>query len=123
MTGNIRYAGAAQRTVELFYPQMEQHVAGFAALGIALSEQLVPPSLLVLRGRGADLDRWRDELAGEYLPAAMVVALPDGVAGLPAALDKPRRPEPVNGWLCRGVTCLEPIADLVQLRTTLKEPT
>jgi len=123
MTGDARYAGAAQRTVELFYPQMQQHVAGFAALGIALSEQLVPPAVLVLRGRGAELARWRDELAGEYAPGAMVLALPDGMAGLPAALDKPVRPEPVNGWLCRGVTCLEPIGDLVQLRTTLKEPT
>ena len=36
-------------------------------------------------------------------------------------LDKPARPEPVNGWLCRGVTCLQPIGDLVNLKEALKE--
>src|SRR5207302_936545 len=43
------------------------------------------------------------------------------LAGLTAALDKPARPEPVNGWLCRGVNCLLPISDLVDLRRTFKE--
>jgi len=51
----------------------------------------------------------------------MVVAIPDGMAGLPSLLDKPARPEPVNGWLCRGVTCLAPIDDLVNLKNALKE--
>jgi len=41
---------------------------------------------------------------------------------LPPALDKPQRPEPVNGWLCRGVTCLAPISDLARLRQACKAP-
>ena len=36
-------------------------------------------------------------------------------------LAKPLRPEPVNAWLCRGVTCLEPMSDLVDLKKTLEE--
>jgi hypothetical protein len=40
---------------------------------------------------------------------------------LPALLDKPRRAGPVNAWLCRGVTCLEPMSDLVNLKQALKE--
>jgi hypothetical protein len=51
----------------------------------------------------------------------MVVGVADGAQGLPAALDKPARPGAVNGWLCRGVTCLEPVADLVHLKKMLKE--
>jgi hypothetical protein len=50
-----------------------------------------------------------------------VLAIPDGTGGLPALLDKPARPEPVNGWLCRGVTCLSPMSDLVNLKNALKE--
>ena len=57
----------------------------------------------------------------EFLPDTELLALPDGLSGLPPLLDKPRRPEPVNAWLCRGVTCLEPISDLVHLKTILKE--
>ncbi len=51
----------------------------------------------------------------------MVLAIPDGTAGLPPLLDKPARPGPVNGWLCRGVTCLPPMGDLVELSNSLKE--
>ena len=121
MTGDNRYASAAEGAVALFYPQMREYAGGFAAMAIALSEQLTPVKLLVLRGHGEALGRWRDELAREYLPDALVLALPDGVAGLPAALDKPKRAQPVNGWLCRGVMCLEPISDLVQLKAACKE--
>ena len=121
LTGETRYSAAAERTVALFYPQMREYPAGFAAMTSALSEQLTPPKLLVLRGRGEKLGRWQDELARQYMPEGMVLALPDGLEGLPAALDKPRRAEPVNGWLCRGVICLEPISDLVQLMNACKE--
>ena len=121
LTGDERYARAAERTVALFYPQMRDYPAGFAAMAIALSEQLSPPSVLVLRGRGAELGRWQEELAREYLPDGVVLALAEGQTGLPAPLDKPSRPEPVNGWLCRGVTCLSPISDLIQLKAACKE--
>ena len=121
LTGEMRYQRAAERTLELFYPTMRQHPGGFASLAIALAEQLEPPAVLVLRGRGPELERWRDRLAAEYLPDTMVLAIADGRAGLPAPLDKPARPEPVNGWLCRGVTCLEPVNDLVELLSLSKE--
>ena len=121
LTGEARYARAAERTAALFYPQMRDYPAGWATMTIALTEQLAPPKLVVLRGRGEELVRWRDELAREYLPDAMVLALPDAMPGLPATLDKPRRAEAVNGWLCRGVMCLEPMSDLIQLKTACKE--
>jgi uncharacterized protein YyaL (SSP411 family) len=107
--------------VALFYPQMRDYPAGFAGMAIALSEQVAPPNVLILRGEGAELEHWRDEFAREYLPDAAVLALPYSVGGLPAALDKPRRPEPVNGWLCRGVMCLEPSSDITHLKTACKE--
>jgi hypothetical protein len=36
-------------------------------------------------------------------------------------LDKPARPGPVNGWLCRGVTCLPPIAALAELKEACRQ--
>ena len=120
LTGEDRYAHAAERTVALFYPAMRDYPAGYAAMIMALAEQLVPPKMLVLRGRGPELERWRDEFAREHLPDGMVLAVPDGVR-VPTPLDKPRRPEPVNGWLCRGVICLEPLSDLIQLKAACKE--
>ena len=48
----------------------------------------------------------------------MVLALPSQLQGLPASLDKPAA-EKVNAWVCRGVTCLAPIADREQLKLTI----
>jgi hypothetical protein len=107
LTGEPRYARAAERTLQLFHPLMRGHPAGFASMVIALDEQLAPPSLVKLRGESSALAAWREALARSYLPAAMIVAIPG--AG------------PVNALLCRGVTCLEPIFDLVDLQNALKE--
>jgi uncharacterized protein len=121
MTGEERYARAAERTVALFYPALHDHPAGFATMTIALSEQLRPPKLLILRGGEPDLSQWAGELARDYAPDLQLAAIADGVPALPQPLDKPRRAGPVNGWLCRGVICLEPMSDLVQLRSACKE--
>ena len=121
LTDRERYATAAERTLELFYPMMRDSPAGYGAMTIALDEHLQPPGVLVLRGRLEAVAGWRAELAREFLPDTTVLAIADSLSGLPPALDKPARPEPVNGWLCRGVNCLLPISDLVDLRSTLKE--
>ena len=121
ISGQERYGHAAERALELFYPAMVEYPAGYAAMALALDESLSPPGTLVLRGSQAALPEWQAALAGEFLPDVTVLGIPDGTAGLPETLDKPARPEPVNGWLCRGVTCLAPIGDLVNLKKTLKE--
>jgi uncharacterized protein YyaL (SSP411 family) len=121
ITGEPRFARAAERTLELFYPQMRDYPAGFGAMAIALDEMLHPPRTLILRGRDEALPAWQAELAREFLADVTVLAVPDGTHGLPALLDKPARPEPVNAWLCQGVTCLAPMPDLVNLKKTLKE--
>ena len=121
ITGEERYARAAERTLELFYPQMRDYPAGFAATAIALAEALQPPRTLILRGQAEALPGWQAELAREFLPDLTVLALPDGLPGIGALLDKPPGPEPVNAWLCQGVTCHAPMSDLVHLKKTLKE--
>ena len=121
LVADDRYARAAERTLELFYPQMRAQPAGFAAMAIALEEHLKPPRTLILRGKAQALPAWQDALAQEFLPDLAVLAIADGMDA-PAVLDKPARPEPVNAWLCRGVTCLAPVTDLVKLKKMLKEP-
>jgi uncharacterized protein YyaL (SSP411 family) len=121
LTGEQRYARAAKRSLRLFYPEMHAHPAGFAAMAIALDEHLRLPRTLILRGKEKALGAWQAALAEEFLPDVTVLAIPDAEPGLPSVLDKPARPEPVNAWLCRGVTCLAPMADLVNLKKTLQE--
>jgi uncharacterized protein YyaL (SSP411 family) len=121
LTGDERFARAAERTLELFYPAMQERPAGFAQLALALEELLVPPAVLILRGEPPALQEWSAALAREYLPGMLCIAVENKAAGLPPVLDKPSRPEPVNGWLCRGVSCLAPISDLEALRSACKQ--
>ncbi len=121
LTGEDRYARAAERTLELFYPALRDHPAGYAQLCIALEERLTPPSVLVLRGEPGAVSHWGSELAREYVPATLVIPVADAATGLPPPLDKPMRPGAVNGWLCRGVTCLAPISALEELRAACKQ--
>jgi uncharacterized protein YyaL (SSP411 family) len=121
LTGEQRYVHAAERTLQLFYPAMRDHPGGFAMMAIALDEYLAQPKTLILRGKDDAVRAWQGDLAGQFLPDTAVLAIADGTPGLPALLDKPPRPQPVNAWLCRGVSCLEPISDLVHLKQVLKE--
>jgi uncharacterized protein YyaL (SSP411 family) len=121
ITGEGRYGTPSERTLALFYPVMRENPGGFAALAIALRERLEPPSTVILRGRQSAVREWAKALGGEYRADTMVFAIPDACDGLPAVLDKPARPEPVNGWLCRGVVFLEPFTDLPKLKAACKE--
>ncbi len=122
LTGEDRYASAAERTLELFYPSMRDYPAGFGMLGIALAEAVTPPAVLVLRGQAGGIGAWSESLARQYVPDLTVLAIPDGAAGLPPALDKPRREAPVTGWLCRGAVCFEPSSDLDSLKRSMIAP-
>ncbi|MCD6040870.1 MAG: hypothetical protein K0R40_473 [Burkholderiales bacterium] len=121
LSGEERFGRASERTLRLFYPAMRDTPGGFAMMAIALDEHLSAPKTLVLRGAAGPLRAWQDELAREFLPDTAVLAVPDGASGLPPLLDKPRRPQPVTAWLCRGVACLEPIGDLAQLKNALRQ--
>jgi uncharacterized protein YyaL (SSP411 family) len=119
ITGETRYARAAERTLALFYPSMRDHPAGFAMLVIALEEQLEPPATAILRGAEPTLAAWSQAMGREYLPGTMVLALPEGSQDLPPVLDKPASAS-VNAWLCRGVTCLPPIDSVDALKKACK---
>ena len=121
LTGEERYREAAERALEMFYPTMREYPAGFGSLMIALEESIAPPTTVILRGEPGALAEWSRELAREFWPSTMVLAIREGVEGLPPVLDKPVDNHPVNAWVCQGVTCLLPISDLETLRNTCKQ--
>jgi len=120
ITGDARYARAAERTLALFLPAMREHPQGSAMLVIALEEQLEPPATVIVRGAEPALASWVQAMGREYLPGTMVLAVPEGLRDLPPVLDKPASVS-VNAWLCRGVTCLPPIASVDALKKACKE--
>jgi len=120
LLGEARYLEAAERTLKAFKPSLEQHASAHASLCLALEEHLAPPTVVILRG-GADTAAWQRDLDARYLPHVFVAAISAGVAKLPAMLDKPAGTA-ANAWVCRGVSCLPPIADFQELVSVLTQP-
>ncbi len=117
LTGDMRFAAAAERVLKLFYRQAEQRQGGFSSLMGALAELLAPPETVILRGPAEALPPWQQALARLYAPHRLVLAIPAGTQKLTEILDKPMH-DAVNAWVCRGVTCLTPIEELQELLQT-----
>ena len=109
LLGEPRYLDAAERAIQLFWPHIRQAPGGFASLLRAAEENLVPPQIVILRGPAAAMKTWTTTLGAS--PRRMVLALPNGTSGLPPALSKPES-DLVNAWVCRGVSCSAPTANM-----------
>jgi uncharacterized protein YyaL (SSP411 family) len=112
LLGEARYLDAAQRSLRLFWPQIQYSPNGFGSLLRVLEEALHPPETIILRGPPDELRAWQRALG--TAPERMVLALANGTCELPAVLAKAES-DRVNAWICRGVTCSAPIADLNEL--------
>jgi len=119
ITGDPRYLDAAERTLQLFYPALAQHPNGYTSLLLALEEAIAPPRVVVLRGAAAELRQWHEALAQRYLPDTLILAVSAEAQGLSPLLAKPLAPGGVNAWVCQGVTCLPPVAELQVLLDSL----
>ncbi len=119
VTGEMRYAAAAERTLALFYEGLAN--PGCASMLMALAEWLTPVATVVITGPAPARAAWRRELAKHYRPAVMIFSV-ENANSLPPALAKPASPPgeaKAMAWVCQGTTCLPPIADLKELVTAL----
>jgi uncharacterized protein YyaL (SSP411 family) len=114
LTGETKYAAAAERCLMLFSPTMQQLAGYHSSLCTALDMLLHLPSLLILRGQSESLAAWQAALRVLYLPNLMTITLPNELTGLPATLDKPASEQPM-AWLCQGTQCLPVITRLEEL--------
>ena len=121
IVGESRYLGAAERTLKAFWEPIQDRPSGHTTLLTTLEEALAPPRIVVLRGAAAELPAWQARLSGAYRPDTMIITIPDGIAELPAMLDKPHPSgrAAVSAWVCMGVTCLPPVFELAELEQVL----
>jgi len=118
LTGETRYAQAAERCLKLFFPQMQASPSQFSSLCSALDMLLQPPSLLVLCGTPNETAAWRAAISVQYRPELMIITLTGDESALPSPLHKPRTAN-TTAWLCRGTHCLAPISSLSELNAAL----
>jgi len=118
LLGEARYLEAAERALKAFYPAMERQPSSFPSLATALEEYLQPPRVVLIRGPREEVARWRQALAASYRPDTLVLAIANGVEGLPPALARPETSQP-SAWLCQGTRCLAPLHDPAALERAL----
>jgi uncharacterized protein len=113
--GETRYLDAAARSIRAAWSGLVQYPHGHAAMLIALEEHLEPPSVVIIRGTAPAAESWRAELARTYSPSRIVLAIPDDADGLPEGLSQKSARDGTVAYVCRGLTCSEPIRSLEAL--------
>jgi uncharacterized protein YyaL (SSP411 family) len=119
LTGDTRYAEAAERCLKLFFPIMQKAASQFCSLCTVLEAAVQPPSLLVLCGVANETTAWRAAFAKRYLPDLMIISLTGDETDLPAPLQKPKS-STTTAWLCHGTQCLPPITNPEKLLAALQ---
>ena len=121
LTGESRYALAAERTLSQFHSELAEHPEGHATLLAALEEHQHPTRTVIVRGPEGEIDRWRRELAQRYSPQTMVIAIGASTGDLPPVLAKPAA-DRARAWVCEGTSCLAPVDDLDGLLEQVFKP-
>ncbi len=119
LLGEARYLAAAERSLALFAGEIRRSPHGHATLVNALAEYMAPPTLVVLTGPATAIAPWRASLERGYRPDLLSIQVLEDHVDLPAVLVKPVGPGP-QAWVCRGLQCLPPIADLESLLVCLE---
>jgi uncharacterized protein YyaL (SSP411 family) len=120
LLAELRYVDAAERTLLAGLASLQDAPLGHVSLAHALEEFLVSPQIVILRGAAPGLEEWRREIARLYAPQRLVFAIPDDAPDLPAALAGKRAGPETVGYVCTGMTCGPPIADLGALVRRLR---
>ncbi len=122
LLGDSRYLQAAEGTLKAGWAPLERYPQAHATLLIALEEQLYPLETVIIRGEGAEAQRWRRMLTGIYAPRRTVLMIPPEAAGLAGALaDKSGGTGRVVAYVCRGLSCLAPVESFEGLLALLEE--
>lgn len=112
LLGETRYLDAAARTLRAAWSSLEKYPQGHAAMLIALDEHLEPPEVVIIRGPAEEATAWSKELARIYAPKRLTFAIPTDTADLPQVLADKKSLQGTVAYICRGVTCSEPVKAL-----------
>jgi uncharacterized protein YyaL (SSP411 family) len=115
VVGENRYLDAAARTLRAAWPALERYPHAHGALLLALQDYLDLPTIVVVRGEVTGVAEWRDELTKLYSPQRLVFAIPSTAEDLPPSLAEKKPLNETVAYVCRGMTCSEPLRSLSSL--------
>lgn len=117
LLGNLKYTGAAERTLKSAAPAVSRYPAAHASLLQAIQEWLYPPHLVILRGQREALTPWLQGIA--RFPNCIAFAIPDTAHDLPGDLSQRQPLGQAVAHVCSGSSCLPPIETIAELQAEL----
>jgi hypothetical protein len=115
LLGEVPYLDAAERTLKAGWPMLRQYPQAHMSLVNALEDFLAPMQILIIRGDAPQIEGWSAQLGALYAPTRMIFAIPRDAAYLPPALAAKRATADTVAYVCTGMTCGAPIADLNEI--------
>jgi len=128
LSGRKEYREIAEETLAAFAGIVEHFGLYAGSYGLALERLLLDPIQVVIVGSGSEAERLEELAAGRFAVNKNVMRIdPERLVagGLPEALAETLlqvpKPEGAAAWaiVCRGRTCLPPIADAEEMRQAL----
>ncbi len=119
--GDTHFLEAAENALRALYREMARYPSGHNALLTAVEEYLNPTQTVVLRGARDALPSWVERCQRYYAPRRVLLAIPDGAAGLPGALAGRSSRAGVTAYVCTGHACSAPITTLADLESLLTD--
>jgi uncharacterized protein len=119
LLGETRYLDSAERTLRSAWAGIQEYPQAHMSLLNALEDFLSSMQILIVRGAGQSAAQWTGALSALYAPTRMIYAIPND-AQLPPALAAKRPGETTVAYLCTGMTCSAPLANLEEVTRTLK---
>jgi len=122
LLGESRYLDAAERALRAAWRAIEEYPHGHVSLLTALEEYLQHPEIIVIRGEGTEIGRWRDSANRLYAPRRLVFAIDAGDQDLPGALAERRAIEGETlAYRCLGTHCELPVTTWEALAAEISE--
>jgi uncharacterized protein len=112
LLAETRYLDSAAKTLRAAWPAVEHYPHAHSSMLVALDEHLQPPEIVIVRGENGEVVAWRDELAKMYSPRRLVFAVPADADDLPAPIADKKPLAETAAYICRGMTCSEPVRSL-----------
>ncbi len=112
LLGEGRYIEAAAHTLRAGWLALERVPHAHAALLLALEQYVDLPTIVIVRGDADEIGTWSDELAKLYAPKRLVFAIPSDAPGLPDAIADKKPLTETAAYVCRGMTCSEPLRSI-----------
>jgi uncharacterized protein YyaL (SSP411 family) len=122
LLGEARYLAAAEKTLQNASQAMAEYPHGHVSLVSALEEYLDHPEMIIIRGTGTEIGKWRASAAKLYAPRRLVFAIPSDAKNLPGALaDRKPQDDDTIAYRCVGSQCSLPLTSWEALAAELSE--